>query len=143
MSTIIIEEWLPKQNQLLDNQKLSAQIMSIPFIISTILFPFVGLYVDKYGNRLYLLNLAVTISLIIFLYFFFKGFAQYRWLLSHAEFVILHSFFHFARNVLLTFWRHSLAKCIFFDIAGTSGYIIIYSVYLLFCAVLRGRGWVC
>ena len=38
--------------------------MSIPFIISLPLFPIIGAYVDKYGQRLYFLLTAGVIKIL-------------------------------------------------------------------------------
>eukprot|EP01017_Pseudomicrothorax_dubius_P025115 TRINITY_DN2680_c0_g3_i1.p1 TRINITY_DN2680_c0_g3~~TRINITY_DN2680_c0_g3_i1.p1 ORF type:complete len:481 (-),score=131.68 TRINITY_DN2680_c0_g3_i1:93-1535(-) len=70
-STFFIERWLPKDNTTEVNEELAARLMSIPFIISAVLFPFVGLLVDKFGRRVNLLLQAGILLLATHISFMF------------------------------------------------------------------------
>ena len=52
------------------NQEIAGRLISTIFIISTILCPTVGLLVDKIGNRISLLFLASSFSIMAYLNFF-------------------------------------------------------------------------
>ncbi len=38
-----------------ENEKLAGEVMSLPFITSALLFPVIGLVIDKFGKRINLL----------------------------------------------------------------------------------------
>lgn len=59
ISSIIIEDHLPKSNSIEINQEIAGRLIAIPFLISTIFSPLTGIYVDTYGQRLNLLFLSI------------------------------------------------------------------------------------
>ena len=64
---------LPKENSIELNQKKSGELMSVTFIMSSFLFPIVGMTIDRYGKRVYLLlfsSVLILISFILFLLFY-------------------------------------------------------------------------
>lgn len=58
---------LPKENSLELNQKKSGELMSVTFIMSSFLFPMVGMTIDRYGCRVYLLLFSSALILISFI----------------------------------------------------------------------------
>jgi MFS family permease len=64
ISSIIIEDHLPKTNDISINQQIAGRLIAIPFLISTIFSPLTGIYVDTYGQRLNLLFLSIFLMLV-------------------------------------------------------------------------------
>jgi MFS family permease len=62
---------LPKENSLELNQKKSGELMSITFLISSFSFPVVGMLIDRFGQRAYLLLVSSLLILISFVQLFF------------------------------------------------------------------------
>lgn len=62
---------LPKENSIELNQKKSGELMSVTFIMSSFLFPIVGMTIDRYGYRVYLLLFSSVLILIAFALFLF------------------------------------------------------------------------
>jgi len=70
LNDIAIDFRLPKTNALERNQEIAGELMSVTFIISSLLFPVIGVLVDKIGLRIYFLmfsSLLIIISFILFL----------------------------------------------------------------------------
>lgn len=69
LSSIIIEEWLPKTNDLLVNQEVAAKLMSVMFFVSIVFFPIVGYTSDYYGYRITFLKIAGILAIISYVAF--------------------------------------------------------------------------
>lgn len=90
-STIVIDLWLKKlypENSLEKNQEIAGDLMSIPYIVSSLLFPVFGLICDKYGQRAVLLLLSPILILIAFLFlpFYYPSFSFTLLGISYAIF---------------------------------------------------------
>ncbi|EGR31964.1 major facilitator superfamily protein, putative, partial [Ichthyophthirius multifiliis] len=68
-SSILIELWLPQDNTLEKNQELAGEMMSIPYLMASFLFPLFGFICDKYGQRINLLIVASLLCLTSFIIF--------------------------------------------------------------------------
>ena len=60
---------MPKSNSLEKNQEIAGSLMSVTFIISSLLFPIVGVLVDKIGLRIYFLILSSVLIIVSFVLF--------------------------------------------------------------------------
>ncbi|EGR34440.1 major facilitator superfamily protein, putative [Ichthyophthirius multifiliis] len=78
-SSILIDLWLPKTNLLMVNQELAGQLMGIPYIIASLLFPLFGYICDKFGQRI---NLLIISTILCFTSFALFPFVQPKITLS-------------------------------------------------------------
>lgn len=60
---------LPKTDSLERNQEIAGGLMSVTFIISSLLFPIIGVMVDKIGKRIYFLMLSSVLIISSFVLF--------------------------------------------------------------------------
>ncbi|CAD8170213.1 unnamed protein product [Paramecium pentaurelia] len=72
-SGIIIDLWLPADAPIEQNQEVAGELMGIPYLCCTFLSPFVGLMVDKVGQRIKFLAIGcalVFLGLVLMLLFY-------------------------------------------------------------------------
>ncbi|CAD8100810.1 unnamed protein product [Paramecium sonneborni] len=72
-SGIIIDLWLPKDAPVEQNQEVAGELMGIPYLCCTFLSPFIGLMVDKIGQRIKFLAIGcalVFLGLLLMLLFY-------------------------------------------------------------------------
>ncbi|CAD8178769.1 unnamed protein product [Paramecium octaurelia] len=72
-SGIIIKLWLPSDAPIEQNQEVAGELMGIPYLCCTFLSPFVGLMVDKVGQRIKFLAIGcalVFLGLVLMLLFY-------------------------------------------------------------------------
>ncbi|CAD8185695.1 unnamed protein product [Paramecium pentaurelia] len=90
-SGIIIDLWLPADAPVEQNQEVAGELMGIPYLCCTFLSPFVGLMVDKVGQRVKFLAIGcalVFLGLVLML-LFYPIFCMLTLGLSYALFAIL------------------------------------------------------